>query len=79
MEDINNYNGNIDNDFIMENSFSEMYDEVYLKYESEKNIDFFYFPDDFENMHKTENETSKIINDETNKIVIDETDQIVID
>jgi hypothetical protein len=63
----------------MENSLSEMYDEVYFIYESKKSIDFFYFPDDFENMNKTENETSKIINDETNKIVIDETDQIVID
>ena len=79
MEDINNYNGNINNDIIMDNSLSELYDEVYFKYESEKNIDFFYFSDDFQNMHQTENETSKIINDETNKIVIDETDQIVID
>ena len=59
MEDINNYNGNIDNDIIMENSLSEMYDEVYLKYESKKNIDFFYFSDDFQNMHQTDNETSR--------------------
>jgi hypothetical protein len=43
MEDINNYNGNIDNDIIMENSLSEMYDEVYLKYESKKILIFSIF------------------------------------
>ena len=79
MEDINNYNGNINDDIIMDNSLSEMYDEVYFKYESKKSIDFFYFSDDFQNMHQTDNETSKIINDETDQIIIDETDQIVID